>query len=137
MRNPSIQKKELTPPVVISQADHDRLARLVRAFADIAPEVSDYLSRELDRAKTVAATGPEVVRMGSWVKYRDEATAREQEVQLVFPPEADISARKISIMTPIGAALIGLATGESITFYTPDGKARNLSIVGVSHEPQN
>ncbi len=132
----SKHKKELTPPVVISQSDHDRLTRLVLAFAEIAPEVSDYLSRELDRAKTVAATGPEIVRMGSWVRYLDEVTAREQEVQLVFPPEADISARKISIMTPIGVTIIGLAVGKSITFYTPDGKARNLTIVGISDEPQ-
>lgn len=124
MRKSSIHKKELTPPVVISQAE------------EIAPEVSDYLSRELDRAMVVAATGADVVKMGSWVRYRDDATAREQEFQLVLPPEADISARKISIMTPIGAALIGLAVGKSITFYTPDGKARNLSIVGVSDDPK-
>ena len=124
--------RELTPAVTISSIDRDKLARLLTAYANIAPDVCDYLSRELERAKVVGTVKPGIVQMGSWVRYRDETTAREQDVQLVFPEEADISARKISVMTPIGAALLGVPVGKSITFYTRSGEPRDLTIVSVN-----
>ena len=60
--------------------------------------------------------------MGSQVVYRDEGTGRIREVALVYPHEADINLNRISVLTPVGAALIGLAEGQSIEFRTPTRK---------------
>ena len=62
-----------------------------------------------------------VVRMGSKVVYRDETTGLQRAVALVYPHEADIGLGRISVLTAVGAALIGLSVGQSIEFETPSG----------------
>ena len=69
--------------------------------------------------------------MNSEVEFRDETTGKVQEVMLVYPDDADISQRKVSVLTPIGTALIGLRTGHSITWRTPNGEVRRLTVLSV------
>ena len=97
------------------------------------PAVADYLSRELDRAEVmpVAALPPHVVRMGSSVRYRT-GDGEQREVTLVFPAEADIDRNRVSVMTPIGAALIGLRKGQSIAWPTRDGREQVLTVLAVT-----
>lgn len=126
--------RALTPAISIRTADHQKLLRLVSAYANIAPDVSEFLAGEIDRAKVSDEVAPTVVRMGSWVSFRDETTKRTQFVQLVFPDEANIEEKKVSVMTPIGAALLGVSAENAITFHTRDGEARNLTVLAVSDD---
>lgn len=127
-----VQTRELTPPISITSEERQKLSRLAAAYAAVAPDVSEYLSREIERAKLARKPGPSTVHVGSWVTFCDEATRREQTVQLVYPHEADIAQRRVSVMTPIGAALVGMAAGRTITFYTREGAPRNLTVLTVA-----
>lgn len=125
------------PPVVISAADEERLYGLASAAASRTPAVSRLLLREIERATVVA---PEdvpagVVVMHSHVAYRDEATGETRRVQLVYPPDADIDAGRVSVLTLIGAGLLGLAAGQSILCPMQDGRERLITVLEVRREP--
>ncbi|ALA17594.1 MULTISPECIES: nucleoside diphosphate kinase regulator [Chelatococcus] len=121
------------PPITVSQEDFDRLYALAEAAADRQPEVAENLLGELDRAKVLPAgkLRSAVVAMGSRVTFEDEVTGKVQTVELVYPGEADIAAGRISILTPIGVALIGLAAGQSISWETRGGERRQLKVHAV------
>lgn len=127
------------PPLILSAAEEQRLSRLAEAAAARNPAVSALLLREIERAQVVPAEAvpPDVVTMHAHVAYRDEATGETRAVQLVYPHEADIAAGRISVLTLIGAALLGLAAGQSILCPTQDGRERRLTVLEVSHEPIN
>ena len=120
------------PKIVIGQSDHASLTRLATDALERLPAVAEELLTELDRAKLVSdrAVPAHVVRMGSRVTFRAE-DGPERRVELVYPGRADISEGRISIMTPIGAALIGLAEGQSIAWTARDGKAHRLTVLKV------
>jgi regulator of nucleoside diphosphate kinase len=116
---------------VVSDTDYTRLNGLAMAVSARSPDIADELLSELDRAEIVDAVPAGVVRMGSAVEYRagDEPTRR---VTLVFPADADIASGKVSILTPIGTALIGLAEGQSIAWTARDGREHELTVLRVS-----
>lgn len=120
------------PNIVIGRNEHHRLDRLASSAADRMPEASDELFAELDRARLVAdASVPQdAVRMGSIVEYKPD-TGAERTVQLVFPDRADIADGKISILTPIGTALLGLRPGQSMTWQARDGRRHELTVISV------
>ena len=77
------------------------------------PDLISVLTEELERAHVVSDGRPsQTVCMGSDVEFRDDSTGKVQTVTLVYPSDADISQRKISILTPVGTALIGLSAGD-------------------------
>ena len=76
-----------------------------------------------------------IVCMNSEVELRDDPTGKIQKVTLVYPEEADISKRKISVLTPVGTALIGLRDGDSIIWETPNGESRQLTVLSVQDLP--
>ncbi|MGE0152965.1 MAG: nucleoside diphosphate kinase regulator [Reyranellaceae bacterium] len=121
------------PSIAICESDHDRLSQLAERSSAGNPAVADILFAELDRARVVpdGELAPSVVRMGSKLRYRTDAGG-SRAVQLVYPPEADIDAGRISILTPIGAALIGLAPGQSIDWRTVDGRTQVLTVESVA-----
>lgn len=116
------------PSIVISRADHALLQQLANAGTDIA----DDLLAELERAQIVedAALPSNVVRMGSVVGYSVDG-GTPVVVTLVYPEHADISSGKISVLTPIGAALIGLKPGQSFSWSARDGKRKTLTVITV------
>lgn len=124
--------KSHLPKIVIGQSDHASLTRLANDALERLPAVAEELLTELDRAKLVSdrAVPANVVRMGSHVVFRAE-DGPERQVELVYPGKADISEGRVSIMTPIGAALIGLAEGQSIAWTARDGKAHRLTVLKV------
>ena len=69
--------------------------------------------------------------MGSTVTYRDESTRQERTVTLVYPEEADIAKMRVSVMTPIGVALLGLAEGASFYWDTRENQRRLLTVLSV------
>ncbi|MGE0724783.1 MAG: nucleoside diphosphate kinase regulator [Alphaproteobacteria bacterium] len=125
------------PPITLTRPDHDKLAALAVAYQDHAPMVAEYLEREVGRAKVVAPDriGPDVVTMGATVHFRDQATGQARTVTLVYPGGEDIAAGRISVITPIGAALVGLAEGQSIVWRTRTGEARELTVLSVERAP--
>jgi regulator of nucleoside diphosphate kinase len=120
------------PRIIVSDMDCERLTALATAVRDRFPEVADELQAEMDRAQVMPALSvpADVVRMGSTVEFRSDK-AQQRRVTLVFPAEADIAQNRISILTPIGAALIGLSTGQSITWLARDGREHELTVMGV------
>ena len=94
-------------------------------------ERADDLLHELDRASVVPdATVPgDIVRMGSLVRFRTGRDTRS--VTLVYPAEADIASARVSVLTPVGTALIGLRAGQSITFRTRDGRPQMLTVLNM------
>ena len=125
------------PPIMITTDDARRLSLLADSNMTRFPRVAHFLAREINRAKVVLGqidlAG--AVRMGSWVTYREEASGRVREVRLVYPDEADIDLNRISVLSPVGAALIGLSVGQTMEFQTPIREKRSLTVIAVSPEP--
>jgi regulator of nucleoside diphosphate kinase len=128
----TMPRKEL-PPIIVSGIDFERLDRLANAAAGALPRTADFLAREIARA-TIAPSGfvlRGVVAMGSQVEFRDDTTAQSRTINLVYPEEADIADGKVSVLSPVGAALIGLSVGQSIEWETPNGGWRSLTVLSV------
>ncbi|MCD4512559.1 nucleoside diphosphate kinase regulator [Brucella pseudogrignonensis] len=126
------EKNRKKPKIVVSDIDHERLTILAGNVSEKLEEVAEELMQELDRAKVVPQKKlpADVVRMGSTVEFSSN-DGHERKVTLVYPGEADIAQGKISILTPIGTALIGLTPGQSMSWTARDGKAHELSVISV------
>jgi regulator of nucleoside diphosphate kinase len=118
------------PPLMLSAEDFERLSALADAAPDLAAELAEEISRARVLPKGEQAQG--AVGMDSLVKFRDDTTGVVREVTLVYPHEANIDLGKISVMTPIGTALIGVPAGHSITWETRGGETRQLTVLAVS-----
>lgn len=96
------------------------------------------LERELDRAIVVssAAVPPDVVTMNSRVRYTDEYEGVQRTVSLVYPTHADPARGKVSVLAPVGTALLGLSERQSIEWDFPDGFRRRLRLDEVLHQPE-
>lgn len=120
------------PPIIVSNLEHSKLVTLAELAARTNPAVAEELLAEMDRAMIVDdhTMPPQIVRMGSIVEFRSNSS-QSGRVTLVYPHEADIAFNNVSVLTPIGAALIGLSVGQSITWITSDGRERELTILKV------
>jgi regulator of nucleoside diphosphate kinase len=118
--------------ITVSAEDHDRLSTLARTALDRSPDIAEELLSEMDRATVAAddALPADVVRMGSTVTFRN-GNDDTRRITLVYPGQADIAANRISVLTPLGTALIGLAAGQSVVWKARDGKERVLDIADV------
>jgi len=123
------------PPITVIEDEARRLNALASSGAVLFPRVAHFLAREMERASVVAddADLHGVVRMGSQVRYCDDKTGEARDVVLVYPHEADITLNRISVLTPVGAALIGLSVGQAIEFQTPGHNKRSLRVLSVSN----
>tara|TARA_R110000868_G_scaffold58183_1_gene179778 strand:+ start:28176 stop:28619 length:444 start_codon:yes stop_codon:yes gene_type:complete len=128
-------KRKLKPAITITRSDHERLWSLADALPESAANVAEPLLAELDRARIVADNkiAAKTVRMGSGLHFTSDL-GEDKFVILVFPGEADIAASKISVLTPIGAALIGLSAGQTIDWTSRDGRVHRLTVKSV-HAP--
>lgn len=121
------------PPIKITEDESRRLSSLANSTMELFPHVAQFLARELERATVTEENDLRgVIRMGSKVTYRDDVTGASREIVLVYPHEANIELNRISILTPVGAALIGLSVGQRIEFETPDTRTRGLTVLAVS-----
>jgi regulator of nucleoside diphosphate kinase len=127
----------LEPSITLTASDHKHLSGLARAAIRAMPEAAANLADELDRAQVLAKgrRPTDVVGMGCEVEFRDESNGRVQKLMLVYPSEADIEQGKVSVLTPIGTALIGLRTGASITWETRTGQLKRLTVLNVREAP--
>ena len=128
-----MSQKMTKPQIKMTKDDHERLSQLASFATDRSPEVADVLADEVDRARIVGqrACVADLVQMGCMVEFRDDATGKVQAVTLVYPGEADIEQGRVSVMTSIGAALIGLSLGQSINWRTRTGIVKRLTVLDV------
>lgn len=126
-------KRPRMPRVVVDAAIMDKLEALASGALPRNPDLADRFLGELGRAKVVASAKlpANVVTIGNTVSFRDQTTGREKTVRLVFPKDADIDKGRVSVMTPIGVALFGLAEGAEFDWTTRDGETRRLTILRV------
>ena len=116
------------PPLVVLFGDYTQLRELAQ---------DHDLSDELDRAIVVPSERMprDVVTMHSRCVYIDENVGVQREIELVYPDEADPAEGKVSVLAPIGSALLGLAAGQSIDWKHPGGRVHRLRLVRVLHQP--
>lgn len=119
-----------TETLTINRSDFERLSNLARSTRT---EVAELLEEELGRAEVVddGKLPGDVVAMNTKVVYRDRATGKEAEVTLVYPHEADAALSRVSVLAPIGAALIGLRVGQSIRWPVPQGDNKDIEVLAV------
>lgn len=121
------------PPIAITRGDMEKLVRITDFSAGAFVQTAEFLGREIDRAQVIEEfeSRPGLVKMGSRVTFRDDVTSQVRVVTLVYPGEADVSQGRISVLTPVGAALIGLSVSQSIEWETQSGGRRSLTVLGV------
>jgi regulator of nucleoside diphosphate kinase len=115
-------------PIIVSVQDRDRLLRLIEQTAGV---IGESLEVELDRARVVPAVPPDVVVMNSEVLYEDITTTQRRHVRLVYPSEANTTDGRVSVLAPLGCALLGLRVGQEIDWQMPGGP-RRLRVLAVT-----
>ncbi|MBV8185798.1 MAG: nucleoside diphosphate kinase regulator [Alphaproteobacteria bacterium] len=120
------------PQIIVSNADYERLTDLANAALDRLPDVARELLEEMDRAQVVDPdkVPANVVRMGSTVTFKSD-DGNTRTLKLVYPADESLDQHRISVMTPVGAALIGLSEGQSISWTARDGKHHRLTVTKV------
>jgi regulator of nucleoside diphosphate kinase len=122
----------MSSPIHVARSEMDRLRALVEQHSEGRDAVAaERLGAELDRAVVVDRLPPGIVAPGSRVRFEDERTHAVREAVLVYPAGADAAAGRISVLAPIGAALLGLAAGDSISWPLPDGREARIRILAV------
>ena len=126
------------PKIILSSTDAERIETLLESLPAAAFPGRVDLEAELDRAEVV---DPErvpatVVTMNSRVRFRVDSTGEEFELTLVYPKDADSSGGTISLLAPVGSALLGLSQGDEIEWPRPGGGTMKLRIVEVVYQPE-
>lgn len=123
--------------IFITEQDFEQLERLV-STAPRTPNV-EKLEEELARATVVAESEVtrDIVTMNSRVKFEDLGTGEESELALVFPSDADVASNKVSVLAPVGSALLGLKVGDEIDWPMPSGKDRRLRVISILYQPES
>jgi regulator of nucleoside diphosphate kinase len=121
------------PRIVIKATQHARLMDIAENAMRQGLPVAEYLMEELSRAHVVPddACSPHVVQMGSHVTYTDDVAGQTHRVSVVYPSEANIDEQRISVLNPVGVALIGMSPVQCIHWRDPDGRTRILTVLDV------
>lgn len=124
--------------IVVTYKDMLRLTAITETYGfGRTRDAVDALEGELLRARMVASdeVPHDVVTMNSRVRYRDESTGREREIVLSYPESVPGEAR-VSVLSPVGVALLGLRVGEAIDWLMPDGQVHQLRVLEVIYQPE-
>lgn len=126
------------PNLVISSLDADRLEELLESLPRGAFPGKAELEAELARAEIVdpKEIPPTVVSMNSTVRFRVESSSEEFTLTLVYPKDMDSSSGKISILAPVGSALLGLSQGDEIEWPKPGGGVLRVRIEEIVYQPE-
>lgn len=126
------------PKIIISETDLDRLDNLLDSLPGTAVPGRAELEEELGRAevlKPMEIPGT-VVTMNSTVRFRVTTSAEEFQLTLVYPKDMDNSGQTISILAPVGSALLGLSEGDQIEWPKPGGGTLHVRIEEVLYQPE-
>ncbi|PCC75321.1 regulator of nucleoside diphosphate kinase [Nannocystis exedens] len=124
------------PPITISRLDLGRLKRLLSSPLVRGTDAADALDDELERAAVVdpEALPPHVVSMNSRVRLRERRSERELELTLVYPDDAGPD--RVSVLAPVGSALLGLSVGQDIEWPLPGGRIAELTVLEILYQPE-
>lgn len=126
------------PTLTVTTHDARRLEALLQGATVRGAPMACLLEQELSRATIVAPQDvpPSVVTMHSRVICKDESSGEQHDVELVYPHEADAGQGRISVLAPLGTALLGLAVGDAIDWPVPGGRTTRVRVVAVPHQPE-
>lgn len=116
-------------PITVAEVDHEQLTDLALAALGKAPGAA-LLFQELARAKVVAELPSFVLAMGDVATFTYNGS-RYHEYALVYPRNADFAQHRISVVTPVGAMLLGLAEGQAIEWTSEDGVTHHVYVEEV------
>lgn len=126
------------PAIIINEFDAERIDRLLELPAYANSPVAGALNEELDRAQMCPPeqVPPDVVSMNSQVRFRDLTSGEERVRTLVFPTQMTDSNTQLSLLAPVGAALIGLRVGSTIHWELPGGASTHLEVLELLYQPE-
>ena len=126
-----------TPPIIVSSLDLERLNDLLDSGKYVDLPGVDALRKELERAKIVEPNEvpPNVVTMNSIVRCVDETNGTDYELTLVYP-HASGTVGAVSVLAPVGSALLGLSVGQSIAWQIPAGRNLKVKVLDIVRQPE-
>ncbi|SEN54878.1 nucleoside diphosphate kinase regulator [Nitrosomonas marina] len=126
------------PKIIISSLDAERLYALLESIHGNTFPGSNALEAELSRADIVEpdAIPPTVVTMNSTVRFTVESSSEEFCMTLVYPEDIDSSGDKISVLAPVGSALLGLSRGDTIDWPKPGGGILRVNLSEITYQPE-
>jgi regulator of nucleoside diphosphate kinase len=126
------------PPITLSRLDVERIESLLDKPALQGSSVAARLREEFDRADIVepAAMPHDVVSMNSSADCVDESIGKHYTLTLVYPKDADADTGRISVLAPVGSALLGLRVGQSIDWPGQAGNTHRLKVTTIHYQPE-
>lgn len=126
------------PRIILSENDAERLERLLDSLSDSAFPGKAELQAEIDRAEVVAPADmpANVVTMNSTVEFTVLSTKKVFSLTLVYPKDADGGGKTISVLAPVGSALLGLSKGDEIEWPKPGGGSLRVRVDRVIYQPE-
>jgi regulator of nucleoside diphosphate kinase len=124
------------PSIIVTRLDLQRLEAMLDSLDEYGP-AAEALEQELARAQVVGhdEVPAGVVTMNSRVNCRDESTGKEYHLTLVYPRDAGKDGT-VSILAPVGTALLGLTVGQHIDWPAPSGKLIKLMLLSIDYQPE-
>jgi regulator of nucleoside diphosphate kinase len=125
------------PSIVMSRLDYDRIEALLESANERGIDTS-ALEAEITRAEVVepAQVPGDVISMNSTARFLDENSGEERELTLVYPRDATGEPGRVSILAPVGSALLGLRVGQSIDWPMPGNRTINLRVLSIKYQPE-
>jgi len=123
-------------PITITDQDIGRLSELVSLYGEVEGAATESLQEELDRAVVVphSEVAASVVTMNSCVVCRDEQGAT-REIKIVYPQDADATSGRISVLAPLGRALLGARVGDRVD-VVGRGRSRSWTVEVIRYQPE-
>ena len=126
--------------ILLTELDAARLERSIIEQLSLSPETQEATELEaiLDAAAVVPATavGPHVVTMNSIVVLEEPLSARRMTITLVYPKDSDVERSRVSVLSPVGRAIIGTRVGDRVTVSVPDAAPRELVVAELEYQPE-
>jgi regulator of nucleoside diphosphate kinase len=128
----------MLPNICISSRDFERIETLLDSLPVAYSAIKERLQEEMARADIVApeAIAPTVVTMNSRVTFTVISTGQTMTRTLVYPRDQEGSADKISLLTPMGSALLGLAVGQEIEWFIEPTKTMRVHVDAIEYQPE-
>ena len=122
--------------IIISERDYNDLVNMLESLSTDEFKKASFLEEEMLRADIVESESmpDEVVSMNSKVRFMDMESGEMLGVRVTYPWDSNVDEGKISVLAPLGSALLGLGVGQEISWPLPNGRTKNLRVVEVAKE---
>lgn len=127
------------PAITVSSLDIERIERLLEKLPPAQAAQAELLQAEFARARVLAPANmpADVVTMNSRVRFSVLPGGEHREMTLVYPRDADGSSDKVSVLAPVGAAMLGLRVGDHITWPAPSGGMLDVRVEAIVYQPES